>query len=65
MHIATNLNALCPLTEYLLLIVNKMVLEYCSLRFVFCSDTLTYDLQDSDCMLLISGAVLWNYIACH
>ena len=55
-------------------IVNNMVPEYLSSRFVFRSDTLTYNLRDSDGTLAIpqpctnyckrslsySGVVLWN-----
>jgi len=55
-------------------IVNNMVPDYLSSHFVFLSDTLTYNLRDSDCSLAIpqprtnygkrslaySGAVLWN-----
>ena len=55
-------------------IVNNMVLEYLSSRFVSHSDTLTYNLRDSDGTLAIpqpctnyckrslsySGIVLWN-----
>ena len=55
-------------------IVNNMVLDCLSSHFVFRSDTLTYNLRDSDCSLSIpqprtncckrrlsySGAVLWN-----
>ena len=55
-------------------IVNNMVPDCLSLQFVSRSDTLTYDLRDSDCSLAIpqprtnyckrrlsySGAVLWN-----
>ena len=55
-------------------IVNNMVLDYLSLHLVFRSDTLSYNLRDSDCLLVIpqpctsycirslcySGAVLWN-----
>ena len=54
--------------------VNNMVPDYLSAQFVFRSDTLTYNLRDSDCSLAIpeprtnyckrslsySGAVLWN-----
>ena len=57
-------------------IVNNMVLEYLCSRFVFQSDTLTYNLRDSDGMLVIphphtnyckrslsySGVVLWNSV---
>ena len=55
-------------------IVNNMVLNYLNSYFVFRSDTLTYNLRDSDCTLpkpqprtnyckrslSYSGAVLWN-----
>ena len=55
-------------------IENNMVPDYLSSHFVFRSDTLTYNLRDSDCSLAIpqprtnfckrslsySGAVLWN-----
>ena len=55
-------------------IVNNMVPEYLSSHFVLCSDTLTYNLRDSDGTLAIpqprtnycktslscSGVVLWN-----
>jgi len=55
-------------------IADNMVPDYLSLHFVFRSDTLTYNLRDSDCSLAIpqprtnfckrslsySGAVLWN-----
>jgi len=55
-------------------IVNNMVPDFLSSHFVFRSDTLTYNLRDSDCSLAIpqsrtnyckrslaySGAVLWN-----
>jgi len=55
-------------------IVNNMVPDYLSSHFVFRSDTLTYNLRDSDCSLAIpqpctnyckrslsySRAVLWN-----
>ena len=55
-------------------IVNNMVPNYLSSYFVFPSNTLTYNLRDSDCTLAIpqprtnyckrslsySGAVLWN-----
>ena len=55
-------------------IVNSMVPDYLSLHFAFLSDTLTYNLRESDFSLAIpqprtnfckrslsySGAVLWN-----
>ena len=55
-------------------IVNNMVPDYLNSHFVFRSDTLTYNLRDSDCSLAIpqprtnyckrslaySGAALWN-----
>ena len=55
-------------------IVNRMVPDYLSSHFAFCSDTLTYNLRESDFSLAIpqprtnyckrslsySGAVLWN-----
>ena len=55
-------------------IVNNMVPDYLSSHFVFHSDTLTYNLRDSDCSpaipqprtncykrsLAYSGAALWN-----
>ena len=58
-------------------IVNNMVPEYLCSRFVFRSDTLTYNLRDSDSTLAIpqpptnyckrslsySGVVLWNSLS--
>ena len=58
-------------------IVNNMVPNYLSSYFVFRSDTLTYNLRDSDCTLAIpqprtnyckrslsySGGVLWKSLA--
>jgi len=55
-------------------IVNNMLPDYLSSHFIFLSDTLTYNLRDSDSSLAIprprtnyckrslsySGAVLWN-----
>ena len=55
-------------------IVNRMVPDYLCSHFVFCSDTLTYNLRESDFSLAIpqprtnyckrrlsySGALLWN-----
>ena len=59
-------------------IVNNMVPEYLSSHFVLRSDTLTYNLRDSDGTLAIpqprtnyckrslsySGVVLWNSLPC-
>ena len=61
-------------TDELLRMVNRMVPDYLSSHFAFRSDTLTYNLRESDFSLAIpqprtnyckrslsySGAVLWN-----